>query len=246
MITSIYEGGLGNLLFQVAAGVSFAIDNNDIYRINPANHIGLGQGNTIINYLDNIFSKIEKTDFTSSNIYHHHTNKYIDIPYLDGLCLRGYFQNFSYLKNHKNLIREIFNLNYLNFNKIKEKKILTIHVRGGDYKQYPNFNIITKKYYENCLNKIDVDEYEIYIVSDCLSTVKEKIPDIQYKFFNGTEIQDLFLLSKSDTCIISNSTFAWWGSFLGDEKIVYAPSTWCADTDEFLNIYSDNMIKINY
>ena len=40
------------------------------------------------------------------------------------------------------------------------------------------------------------------------------------------ELHDLYLLSQSDVVIMSNSSFAWWGAFLGIEKKVFAPSTW--------------------
>jgi hypothetical protein len=56
----------------------------------------------------------------------------------------------------------------------------------------------------------------------------------------------MFLMSKSDVCIISNSTFAWWGSFLGEKKITYAPYIWNTDVEEFENIYSEEMIKIKF
>jgi hypothetical protein len=246
MITGIYEGGLGNLMFQIAAGMCLSIDNNDVYKINPSRHIGRGQGNHISNYLHTIFSKIEKTDFISSNIFEHISNKYKEIHYSENLCLRGYFQNFNYIKSYQNKLKEIFHFDYINFNKIKEKKILSIHVRTGDYNYYNHFNILNKNYYENCLNKINVDEYEIFLISDYPSEAQKVIPDIPYKIFHKSELADMFLMSKSDVCIISNSTFAWWGSFLGEKKITYAPYIWNTDVEEFENIYSEEMIKIKF
>lgn len=41
MITNIFQGGLGNQLFQVATGLSFALDNNDNYVLNPATFRGM-------------------------------------------------------------------------------------------------------------------------------------------------------------------------------------------------------------
>lgn len=246
MITSIYEGGLGNLLFQVAAGVCLAIDNKDVYHINPNRHIGLGQGNYILNYTHNIFSKIQKTNHVSTNVFEHISNLYTDIPYSSDICLKGYFQNFNYIKKHQNTLKEIFHFDYINFNKIKQKKILSIHVRTGDYKLYNHFNVLNKTYYENSLNNINIDEYEIFLISDFPSEAKKMIPDIPYKIFHKSELEDMFLMSKSDVCIISNSTFAWWGSFLGDKKITYAPYMWNTDVKQFENIYNEEMIKVTF
>lgn len=247
MITGIYEGGLGNLLFQIAAGLNLALNNQDTYKINPNLHIGRGQGNHINNYINNIFSKIEKTNFVSSNTFEHLSNHYKNIPYSENICLRGYYQNFDYIKDNQEQIKKTFELNNIIFNKTKEKKILSIHVRTGDYANHPHFNILNKNYYENCLNAINnIEDYEIYLVTDYPSLATKYIPDIPYKIFHKSELMDLFLLSKSDICIISNSSFAWWGSFLGDTKITYAPYMWCTNQDEFKNIYSKDMIKINF
>jgi hypothetical protein len=246
MITGIYEGGLGNLMFQVAAGVCLACDNNDEYKINANRHLGMGQGKHISNYINNIFSKIEKTNFISTNIFEHMSNQYNQITYNPDICLRGYFQNFNYIKKHQNLLKEIFHFNYIDFNKTKEKKILSIHIRTGDYAQHSHFNILNKLYYENCLNKINTDEYEIYLISDHPQQAQKIIPDIPYKIFHKSELADMFLLSKSDVCIISNSSFAWWGSFLGEKKITYAPYIWNTNIVEFEDIYNDEMIKVNF
>ena len=246
MITGIYEGGLGNLLFQVATGLCLALDNRDVYKINPNRHIGRGQGNHILNYVDNVFSKIEKTNFISDNVFEHMTNTFCLIPYSENICLRGYYQNFNYIKDHQKWLKEIFHFNFIEFNKIKEKKILTIHVRTGDYTQYNHFNILTKKYYENCLSKININEYEIFLISDYPQLAQKFLPDIPYKIFHKSELEDMFLMSKSDVCIISNSTFAWWSSFLGNEKTIYAPSVWNLNKEEFENIYTDNMIKVDF
>lgn len=247
MITSIYQGGLGNILFQIAAGLTFAKKHQETYKINPNLHIGKGQGNQITQYLNNILSKIEKTDHVSTNIYDHITNNYIDIPHTADLCLKGYYQNFNFFREQEKFIKETFHFEYLDFNKKFEKKILTIHVRTGDYYHHPHFNILNKQYYENCLNRLDLKNYDVFLISDYPEEAKKYIPSISYKIFHKSELADLFLISQSDACIISNSTFAWWGSFLGkDKENIFAPAIWCKDNEPYENIYSDNMTKINF
>ena len=237
-------GGLGNLLFQVSAGVSLALDNNDEYFINPYNHKGRGQGNHISVYLDNIFSNIKKTNITPEYKFEHISNVYKEIPYKKDMCIEGFFQSYNYIKHHKEEIKNLFNLNFIN-NK-KDKKILTIQVRTGDYANEPSFNILNKNYYENSLNQINLEEYDIYLISDFPELAKKIIPDINYKIFHKTELHDIFLMSQSDVCIISNSTFGWWGSFLGNDKTTYAPYQWNVDKEQFEGIYRDDMIKVNF
>lgn len=246
MITSIYNGGLGNILFQVAAGISFAIDNNDNYAINSNNHFGRGQGNHISNYTENVLLKIQKTNFKSDKILKVSTNNYTDIKYEENLCLDGFFQNYNFFKHNKDQIKRIFNFDFINFDKIKEKKILSIHIRTGDYLREPKFNIINKNYYEKCLNMLKIDDYDVYLISDFPNIAKSYLPDINYKIFHKSELHDMFLLSQSDVCIIPNSTFSWWGSFLGQDKVTYVPHEWNLDKDEFEGIYREDMIKVNF
>ena len=41
---------------------------------------------------------------------------------------------------------------------------------------------------------------------------------------------DLCLMTKCDYHIIANSSFSWWGAWLGDSEKVVAPSNWFADS----------------
>ena len=35
---------------------------------------------------------------------------------------------------------------------------------------------------------------------------------------NDNELEDLYSLSQCDSVIMSNSSFSWWGAFLGEKK----------------------------
>ena len=61
-----------------------------------------------------------------------------------------------------------------------------------------------------------------------------------------TSYLDLYLLSKCNHNILSNSTFSWWGAWIGDygKKITIAPSTWLNGVDSS-EIYTEGMILIN-
>ena len=41
---------------------------------------------------------------------------------------------------------------------------------------------------------------------------------------------DLCLMTKCDYHIIANSSFSWWGAWLGDSEKVVAPKNWFADS----------------
>ena len=57
MVTSVYQGGLGNLLFQISSGYIFSKNNNTDYKINYKLDKGRGQGYPLSFYKNNIFQK---------------------------------------------------------------------------------------------------------------------------------------------------------------------------------------------
>ena len=69
MITCSLQGGIGNMLFEIAATISYALDNNDNFLFDIDNHkIGL-QGNNAIKYKDNVFSKLNNSTFKTDVDY---------------------------------------------------------------------------------------------------------------------------------------------------------------------------------
>jgi len=61
---------------------------------------------------------------------------------------------------------------------------------------------------------------------------------------------DLCLISKCSDFIISNSTFAWWGAWLGEnkDKKIVCPHPWYGETLSHIktdDLYPDSWIKIN-
>ena len=83
-------------------------------------------------------------------------------------------------------------------------------------------------YYELALKKFDSQKYDFFCFSDDIDDVKKNFDVKKFNFLeNNNELDDLYCLSQCDSVIMSNSTFSWWGAWLGKNKEkVIAPPLW--------------------
>jgi len=178
------------------------------------------------------------------------------------LYLDGYWQNERYFKDIRNIILQDFTFktppNYLNnqlINSIASANSIAVHVRRGDYISNHNANsyhgICTKEYYTNAFNiiKSKVDNPTFFVFSDDLKAAKE-ILDFESNIVlvdinsNGKNADDLRLMIGCKHNIIANSTFSWWGAWLGtnSDKLVVAPKCWFAKIET--DIIPNRWIKV--
>ena len=116
------------------------------------------------------------------------------------------------------------------FDKIKKKKV-GIHFRLGDYRlgntKKVFYNIDYSLYLKET-TKYFGDEYEFLIFSDDFNSLHREVNlENLTNLENDNELEDLYSLSQCDSVIMSNSSFSWWGAFLGKikEKII-CPDKW--------------------
>lgn len=248
MITSIYRGGLGNQMFQVAAGYYLAKSNNDTYGINPSLQAEIGQGSVLHHYKNSVFKKFNFTDHKSLNLYKESTSVYTPIPYTPDTLLDGFFQSEKYFPNCRNELNVLFG--FESFATTPSHKCV-IHIRAGDYMAGGNnaFNVVTKDYFSNAIEHVKKlnEEITFSVITDTLEYVRHFIPDtIKYTINQGSDLDDMRTLSESDYAIISNSTFSWWGSYLGKNKLTLAPYRWFNSSADFSDIFREDIVKIQY
>lgn len=102
----------------------------------------------------------------------------------------------------------------------------SLHVRRGDYIGHPNFdNICTPKYYLNAIAEIQKrvsTNVTFYVFSDDINWCREEFGDQGFQYVDcnhGKDSwQDMMLISRCRHHIMANSTFSWWGSFLGEKE----------------------------
>lgn len=245
MIVPYLKGGLGNQMFQIAAAFAHAKRLNTDYAINlhiPHNCI---QGKHPSKYAE-FYQKIPQTDRIPAERYNEPHFHYKQIESSSDCLIDGYFQSAKYFESFALGVANLFTFPQQVVDKVQtalEKvrkrsgfdKLTAVHIRRGDYKIYHTTHpCYGADYYYAALEKLPLCKNLIVCSDDWDSVFAEKIfdftdkgPDSTTAAINSTELEDLYLISQCDNVIMSNSSFAWWGQFLGKPKeVVVAPSQW--------------------
>lgn len=194
-----------------------------------------GMPGQILDYLRKfLFIKgVEKSFSFDPNILDLGSDAYLD----------GYWQSPKYFENISDIIREDFTLKDRlpeNIDKLKKEiencNSLCVHVRRGDYVGNKFHDVVGKDYYDNAIEKMksltDIDK--VYVFSDDIKWCEENMHfDLPTMFvseeYAGQKAEGhLALMSACKNFIIPNSTFAWWGAWLSNnkDKKVIVPKQW--------------------
>lgn len=255
MISSKLAGGLGNYLFQIAAAHALSLENGDISIFDKKNVISPHK--SLNSYQTNILRNLNYGDFTPERSYKEPSFHYQKIPYEKNLLLMGYFQSEKYFKGKEEEIRKLFSIDIQSLNRIKHKynflnlsDCTSLHVRRGDYLNYPTIHpTCSLEYYKKSLEIIE--SKNILIFSDDISWCKENLKIENKKVFYATDNEDyidLWLMSLCRNNITANSSFSWWGSWLNlhEDKKIISPSTWFGSSLQHntKDLYSNKTIII--
>jgi hypothetical protein len=252
-ISTNHRGGIGNVLFKLAASISTAIDNNvdylfsnefirshDIYPIPGSLGRPATQGFPDYRlYYSNILRNVQFMDrlLESHVVYTEPGFHYNPIPYQVGtnLLLDGQFQSEKYFENNKEKIVDLFKISDEIEAQIKEsipnvESYASLHVRRGDYTQLPGHHpVMTREYYQQAVEKIGIDKTYL-VFSDDLKGCVDLLDFIPNKHFyeTGVDWMDFYIMSMCGDNIMANSSFSWWAAYLNKNvnKKVVAPSTW--------------------
>ena len=159
-------------------------------------------------------------------------------------ALRGFFHSWRYFEGHEGAVRKAFNIDMLATPRIAalEAKIraapnpVAVHVRRGDYLRSPAaidyFGPLGADYYRDARRALErrTGGTSYFLFTDdppgalpVLADWKDLQPVTGF-----TALEELRLMALCRHFIIANSTYSWWGAWLGRaaDKIVVAPRTW--------------------
>ena len=236
------KGGLANMMFQIAATTSIAKDNSMVAAF-PNLHQQLDylnkdeKYNQTLNHATEYIEMFGKLN-TSQPVGNEPIAKFpfhygeLDLPNGD-FVIDGFFQSEKYFKKYK---KEIFKIPKTVKDRIDQKytqylnmDCLSIHIRRGDYLNYPDHHTpLSIEYYEEAIKLFP--ESDFYLVfSDDIDWCKHNFKGDKFIFIeNEKDYVEIYLMSMCNNNIIANSSFSWWGAWLNDsvEKSVVAPKKW--------------------
>ena len=148
---------------------------------------------------------------------------------------KGYFHSVAYFEDFSNEIRALYKIKKRHIKKFElvkkkagiSKKTAVVHVRRSDYIDLEW--TLPVSYYKEAIEKIGQADVEYIFVSDDAGFIEKEFNYIPNKYIStNKEIVDLQFLINADICILSNSSFSWWGAWLNNNpgKQVYAPKHW--------------------
>lgn len=162
----------------------------------------------------------------------------------NGVTLDGYFQSWLYFEpieealklEMKNVTQPSQLFQSLQYQIEKYPNCTFVHVRRGDY-VYSKFGLVSGKFYARALELIEAldgpqrvvlfsenpEEAESILPRSVLSRCI-RLPSM----LSLSPIEVVNLMSKTKNAIIANSTFSWWGAWLGYDSsgIVVFPRPW--------------------
>lgn len=146
----------------------------------------------------------------------------------------GFFQSEAYFRNYKDDLLKQFKLNHNAIKQLKKTqfhlpdgfKSVVVHVRRTDYIEHEYD--LPMNYFHGAIADINHPQNFYIIISDdpnFASKAFNYLPNIYIS--NNSDIVDFQLLMQADICILSNSSFSWWGAYLNEKATtVIAPKYW--------------------
>ena len=220
MVISELIGGLGNQMFQYALGRIIADNKN--YNHVTNNIESLSQYFTTIS---NITDKITTTDNTIIAGYGSSTNfiQHVDIQSLldhnGGIYLKGFFQKHYLYSKYRSKLQELFKFTY-DKSKPGDNDIV-VHIRLGDYVQLNHY--LSPSVYLDIINKLEYDNCIIITDDPNNEFIKSFLSLRNCHIMCNSTFDDFAFINNAKRAIISQSTFSWWATFLGNQDQVYVP-----------------------
>lgn len=245
MVTTKLWAGLGNQMFMLAAMIGYAKKHNMQF-FAPRHTIAPNIWRT---YFPQFPIKDLPQHFL---IYKEPVHSYTEIPFYENVCIEGFFQSERYFSHCRQDVLDAFQIPYK-----KLHGFVTLHIRRGDYLNYPDKHpVISYDYISEAVKHFISFGYKSFVVcSDDIKWCRIQLKPLElfgavFSFSSGSgPIEDLALLSCGEHFIGSNSSFSWWAYYLNQnpDKIGFFPEKWFGPGNSHLStvdLYPERVIKL--
>lgn len=172
----------------------------------------------------------------------------------------GYWQSEKYFSGVKDSIKQelSFKEDFSPLDESIRKKIeeqrcsVCLHIRRGDYVGHSLLPVCDLSYYKKAVDLITgkFQNPYFFIFSDDIAWCKENFKiNHAHDFVNsGEDWRDLRLMTHCHHNIIANSSFGWWGAYLGQHrsKVVISPKHWFNENENSDNYNTKDLIPDNW
>ena len=241
-------GGLGNQLFQLAAGLHLATMHEaalivspsglskyesarrpDALRLMSSDLVVLSPGDHIIKTF--LLQKIRfgrwPTPFSVNDRSFHRS--FTTTPGVFWLMLDGYFQDVWPKLDLMSAVKIVGAKTRENLNAIEVSDIdCAVHIRGGDFLKIPLHQVVDELYYVAAIKmaaahgarNFSVITDDLQYAESLISKVKSAVADYNFSLLGVSEdcLVDFARIRKARIKVIGNSTFSWWACALDPER----------------------------
>jgi len=260
MVACNLQGGLGNMMFQIATMEYLGYKNGfDVCYPNV---------DTAIDRISKVYHSPNARDFFKifKNLdWHKNLDKfkggqkvnvpfgYFPLPDVDNMWYNGYFQSEKYFPDRDFVLHLFEPADFIEqeLDKYNTNGWASIHVRRGDFlTPGNNVEILERDYYYEAICKLSSNHFMVFS-DDIAWCQSELLNDVRFDFASFMFIEDvnyieLYLMSQCRENIIANSTFGWWGSYLNNHpyRRIIAPSKWFSTSLGSIDLYRDEWIIV--
>lgn len=221
-------------------------------RFQQESYRGLQKAIKLVRRNDRVGGRVFKA-YAKRGLYYNFDPYYYGIPENRGKTrsVYGYFQGESYFKDVEETIRREF---VVSVDPSRDEESLLslidscnsvgVSIRCGHGYRGSALDVCSPDYYYQGTKSIcaTVSDPVFFIFSDDIDYVKQNYSfEQEVIYISGfADYQSLRLLCACKHFVIANSTFSWWGSFLGssEEKVIVAPRRWRKTSSGTPDIYS--------
>lgn len=250
MIAVILKGGLGNQMFQYAAGFALADRHGTSILRSSQWFSQQSQGTDTQRHFGLDIYGLDLSGESPQTVGQKFTEKSYRFDPLflassDNCIIDGYFQSPKYFDHIREKIVKLFTpISDLEsafpdlVSHMEQVNSVAIHVRRGDYLKSPQtyefHGIAGLPYYEQAIGHIRnrIENPVFFVFSDDNIWARTQFTGPDFVFIEGnagdSSWMDMHLMARCKHAIIANSSFSWWGAYLNSniEKIVLAPDRW--------------------